>query len=197
MGENTQTKTFQVGGLTTFSGYQWRVLEIYEDKILLLCDTTIEKRKYHSVSGATNWAECALREYLNGTFFHELTHKEEISIAETEIITNNNPWYETGKGGITNDRIFLLSIEEVVKYFGDSGELKKKGEHWICDQHNSVRIARDANGKVSRWWLRSPGFGNYHVAYVNGDGRLCIEGCYPAVVLCGVRPALWLNVAAR
>ena len=63
-------------------------------------------------------------------------------------------------GNATKDRIFLLSIEEVVKYFGDSGQFKNrpKDAYFIEDQYNSARIAEDADGIVFWWWRRPPRF---------------------------------------
>ena len=87
-----------------------------------------------------------------------------------EVATQNpdNPWYGTSGGNPTTDRIFLLSIEEVVKYFGDSGQINNRprnpGFDWLKDvflfllgdQYNINRCAVDDNGVVVHWWLHSP-----------------------------------------
>ena len=129
---------------------------------------------------------------------------------ETRVINNDNPWYRTTKGGNdTNDKIFLLSIEEVVKYFGDSDDLKnrkgwdqevtglvlkdRKG-YWINDQYNNARITKDISGTASWWWLRSPGRGNGYAAGVYHDGSLIVGGCFVYNHTGGVRPALYLNL---
>jgi hypothetical protein len=54
----------------------------------------------------------------------------------------------------TDDYIFLLSLEEVVKYFGDSGQLLNGNpnyEHGISDEYNGARIAYTLNGSTSEW----------------------------------------------
>ncbi|MCL1941737.1 MAG: DUF6273 domain-containing protein, partial [Synergistaceae bacterium] len=94
-------------------------------------------------------------------------------------------------------RIFLLSLEEVARYFGDSGQLKKRpssNTYYINDQYNSARIAKDASGNALWWWLRSPG--NYSVlaASVHYDGLVFIIGDYVLLDHGGVRPALWINL---
>ena len=76
------------------------------------------------------------------------------------MTNDDNPWYGTRGGNTTTDKIFLLSLEEVVKFFGDSGDLKnRKGWYWengnfvlkdgqgyaINDQYNSTRIPVNAN----------------------------------------------------
>ena len=81
-------------------------------------------------------------------------------------------------GGIaTTDRIFLLSIDEVQRYL--SGD--------------NARIAKDASGTASWWWLRSPGRYGDFAAIVDDDGGLGVNGGVDRDDG-GVRPALWLNL---
>jgi hypothetical protein len=160
-----------------------------------------------------------LHDYLNGVkkyqgkgFYDRFSPADRARIAQTYISTNNNPWYGTKGGSTVNDYIFLLSIEEVVKYFGDSGDLKTRKDwkwengkdvlahgsgYYINDQYNSARIATDKAGAVTRWWLRSPGFNSGRVADVNCGGRLIVDGNlvdHDFAAGGGVRPALWFNL---
>jgi hypothetical protein len=92
-------------------------------------------------------------------------------------VNDNNP--NGTSGGIsTIDHIFLLSIDEAQTYFAD----------------NEARIARDAAGTASWWWLRSPGGGSGLAARVDGDGTLSVSGFSVGNDSGGVRPALWLNL---
>jgi hypothetical protein len=142
----------QVGSVIPFGGYNWRVLKTQDGKALLLSEKIIAKRKYHHSHTSITWAECDLRNYLNNDFYNSFSPADRARIVQTYISTNNNPWWRSVPGGSgTNDYIFLLSIEEVVKYFGDSGWLHKRlsANAWwwgISDQYNSVRIAADASG---------------------------------------------------
>jgi hypothetical protein len=104
-------------------------------------------------------------------------------------------------GKNTQDRIFLLSISEVIKYFGDSGQLKNKNsksEYRIDDQFNSARQAH-YNGSWAWWWLRSPGHHSYDAAYVSSDGNVIVNGItvFRGHDSGGVRPALWLNLKSE
>jgi len=193
-----------IGSTIRFGKYDWRVLDVQNGKALILSENIIEKRRYHSYAG-TAWEECELRVHLNGAFYNAFSLRDKARIDERRITTMNNPWYGTTDGNDTNDRIFLLSIEEVVDYFGDSGQLKNRPEdaRSINDQHNSTRIAYDVNGAASWWWLRSPGFHgkeDFHssyAAYVHLDGSLHIFGDFVTNETAGgggVRPALWLNL---
>ena len=108
-----------------------------------------------------------------------------------------NPWFDTEGGNNTLDMIFLLSLEEVVKYFGDSGQLRNRPKYkdYLSDQYSNARIAQDIAGSASWWWLRSPGFGPLYVISVDDTGDLLVGG---DDVFCsgGVRPALWLNLGS-
>jgi hypothetical protein len=54
---------------------------------------------------------------------------------------------------------FLLSIAEVVQYFGDSRQLANQApKDYVRDQYNKARQAKILiDGDFGWWWLRSPG----------------------------------------
>ena len=198
----------KVGDKREFGPYSWRVLDVQNNKALILSERIIEKRPYDSGNENATWETCELRRYLNGEFYNSFSTEEKARIAEMPIPNNNNSWYGTSGGNATNDKIFLLSIEEVVKYFGDSGDLKnrkgwyeennndvlKDGKgYYINDEYNSARKAVDADGTASWWRLRSPGGYSVSAAYVGPDGRFSIGGVVHANSG-GLRPALWLNL---
>jgi len=134
------------------------------------------------------------------------TREEQWRIIETRTENNGTPWYKYKDNSATNDKIFLLSLEEVVKYFGDSGDLKNRKvsyeekhiridakDYYINDQYNPSRIAKDASGRACSWWLRSPG--GYNLAHVLDDGRVLVHRSdIDDILFGGVRPALWLNL---
>ena len=135
-----------------------------------------------------------LRQYLNGEFYDSFNEADKARIAETRLANDNNQWFGTSGGNETSDRIFLLSLEEVVKYFGDSGQLRNRPSNEIIDdQYNSERIATDANGGASEWRLRSPGSNSDSAALVLSVGRVLVRG-YVIYANAPFRPALWLNL---
>lgn len=176
----------------SFGSYSWRVLDVQDGKALLLAEDILEKRRYHSSETSVTWENCELREYLNGEFLRRFCSNEQDRIAKTENRNENNQWYCTSGGADTEDKVFLLSIEEVVKYFGDSGQLLQKSKH-IDDQYNNVRKAT-CQEKNLCWWLRSPGHSDDRAANVYKDGKLIMVGCRVAYTNYGIRPALWLNL---
>jgi hypothetical protein len=104
---------------------------------------------------------------------------------------------DTKGGKETSDRVFLLSIEEIVQYFGDSGQLSNKdrgNKYWIDDQYNTSRIAKNADGEYVWWWLRSPGNSNNRAVYVLDRGFIDFSGGFFSRDDGGIRPALWLKL---
>ena len=189
----------QIGDIISFGENEWRVLDIQDGKALLLSDKVVEKRAYHQSKTDIIWAECDLRHHLNGEFYDSLG-EDKARIAETTVTTNNNPWYGTDGGAKTNDKVFLLSLEEVVKYFGDSGLLKNRpdGAWHINDEYNSTRVATDENGEALWWWLRSPGDYSDYAASVYDNGYVIVDGDDNVAWLDGgVSPALWLNLQSE
>ena len=185
-----------VGDTYHFGPYDWRVLKVEDDRALLITEDIVEKRAYNE-GGVTIWAECSLRKYLNNSeeFLKKFDPEDQHKILETENINPDNHWYGTTGGNRTIDKVFLLSIEEVVKYFGDSGQLKNKkpdSKYRINDQYNGRRVAQ-FNNNGYWWWLRSPGYYRNHAAGVHGDGYVNLYGSSIGIGG-GVRPALWLHL---
>lgn len=169
------------GGKMQFGGYDWYVLEKQKDKMLLLTEKVIENRIYQSKKQEITWENCDMRKYLNEEFYHSFHPAERSRIIEVDNINKDNPWYGTSGGNFTKDKIFLLSIEEVVRYFGDSGQLKERYMYpncdwckdeflpWIDDSYNINRRAVNSDGMVISWRLRSPGANGQLVAFVTGN----------------------------
>lgn len=185
------------GNMVRFGGRDWRVLDARDGKALILSDTVMGKRPYHPPGNDTTWAECDMRAYLNGTFYQTFSPQDRARIVETTVMTDDNPWFRRTGGDATRDRIFLLSIEEVVRYFGDSGQMRDRNpndRYSIDDQFNSCRVANDDTGTASWWWLRSPGFSNHTTAGIHMGGVLYVRGCNVLFPRGHIRPALWLTV---
>ena len=168
-------------GKVQFGGYDWYVLEKQDDKMLVLAEKVIEQRVYHSGESEITWEICDMRNYLNGEFYSSFNTPDRERIIETINVNANNPWYGTKGGNPTTDKIFLLSIDETIKYFGDSGQLKTKNINlgctwckddffpWIDDKYNLNRRAVRDSGMVVSWRLRSPGANSRLVAFVMGN----------------------------
>jgi len=180
-----------------FGGYTWRVLDMQEDCALVITEGVIEMRPYHiwERDARATWETCTLRVYLNDYFYREFSAQEQAIIRETLNTNTDNQWYGTNGGSSTSDKVFLLSLDEAVKYFGDSGQLdnsRPDGVYWLDDQYNSERAAT-INEQSIGWWLRSPGACPDEAVYVGRHGGFFICGG-PVQTAQGVRPALWIGL---
>ena len=108
----------KAGGVIPFGKYQWRVLKTDGNSALIVTESVIEQRAFHESFTDITWAHCDLRKYLNSHFYDSFALSERMQILETRITDYDNQWYGTKCGHPTVDRIFLLSIAEVLQYFG-------------------------------------------------------------------------------
>jgi len=186
-----------VGEILSFGNYSWRVLAIKDGKVLVLCENIVDKQEYHTELEILTWSGCSLRKYLNTEFYESFLPTERERITETRIITRNNPWFGTKGGDDTNDFIFLLSIEESIMFFGDSGQLKSKNpddEYCIDDKYNIDRLVKASDGSTVWWWLRSPGLDAIRTASILGSGKISIRGDLVNGMHGGIRPSMWIKI---
>src|SRR5574344_2323362 len=109
-----------------------------------------------------------------------------ISEEEQQIIalTKN----DTNGSRTTEDKVFLLSIEEAQKYFKNAEERKCMPTPY-AKQHKAWSKAN-----FCYWWLRSPGLYQNSAAYVNDDGDVNNYGRNVHDANNAVRVALWVNL---
>jgi len=190
-----------IGNIVKFGFCNWRVLDMHDGRALLLSDKIVEQKEYHEKYEPVTWESCTLRKYLNGEFYNQFSENERLQIAETVIPNKENQWFNFGSSGDTEDKIFLLSIEETVRYFGDSGQLRGKNpntKYYIDDAFNDTRKALLlGNNADSCWWLRTSGNSLNFAASVTANGRISVSGDFVNrnnTFEGGIRPALWLKL---
>ena len=212
-----------------FEPIDWRVLD--PETGLVMCETIIDSQPYSNTiyynSGAsgsryayfndssyTNYANdyetSSIRKWLNNDFYNTaFTDSEKKEINTTTL--NNDGWYTSGgttgyeklDSNSTNDKIFLLSYNEVRNSnFGfnsnDSANdtaRRAQGSDYAQSQGLYVEwFSGDTFNNVSDWLLRSPGCYSSICCIVDGGGLLP-AGHFNLVCECflGVRPALRFN----
>ena len=169
-----------LGGKIRLGKYYWYILDKQAERVLVISEKILERRPYHSQECDITWEKCDLRRYLNSDFYNSFDEDERTRILGTVNENSDNPWFGTDGGNPTTDKIFLLSIREVLKYFGNSGWIQFREVHtncdwckdeywpWFADQYNINRRAIDNDGVVRHWALRTPGANMHNVTFVMG-----------------------------
>lgn len=169
----------------------WKVLDIQDGKALLLSEKNLDKQQYNIEDGynISSWLTCTLRDWLNTTFYAEaFTAGDQGWITETEVVNNDNPKYGTLGWETTNDKVFLLSIEEANQYFKDDAARISANTAYVVAQ------GADDEGGNGWWWLRSPGQNDGYAASVSSDGFVSERGEIKYNRYVAVRPACWINL---
>lgn len=211
---------------------KWRVLYIKGDDAFLVADQNLDVMQYNKTYKKVTWETCAMRSWLNGygsssngdgidyssdNFIDRaFSDTEQAAILTTNVVNDDNPEYGTEGGNNTQDKIFLLSIDEVsnsvygfLPYADDSnfdvydkarqrtntayvnnGGIIQSG--WMKD--NAEDYVKKYGGYY--WWLRSPGYYSGGAAFVDDcDGvyRFGASVTYNDYAVC---PALHINLSS-
>lgn len=206
-----QIKNAKVGDIVYFGTYEqdndtsngkedieWLVLAKENNRVLVISDKALDCQPYNSsYTEEVTWENCSLRKWLNGTFLNKaFSTEEQAQIQNTTVSADNNPQYSTNPGNATTDKVFLLSINEVEKYFNSDEARKCAPTAYAKAQGASTSdTCKTPSGAATCWWwLRSPGDDQSSAAYVYFGGDVFELGNYVYSVLTAVRPALWITI---
>ena len=181
-------KNIKIGDSYTFGTYEqdnntsngkeaieWTVLDKDGMSLLLVSKQALAWQQYNTSYTDVTWENCTLRKWLNGTFLNNaFSTEEQAQIQNTTVSADNNPQYSTNPGNATTDKVFLLSINEVEKYF-NSNEARKCAPTayaeaqgvWTSDTYKTP-----SGAATCWWWLRSPGSNQDEAAGVYVDGSV-------------------------
>ena len=208
-GETLEKPSIQIDDIVTFGNYEqdglrkngtepieWIVLDVREDKALLLSCYALDSQPYNKAYAPVTWEECTLRNWLNSTFLNAaFTEDEKKKIEITEIDNSraqgNSEWRISG-GNNTEDSVFLLSYEESEQYFDSSFDRICLPTSYAVSQGADIRVHDDGITESGWWWLRSPGEAEHHAAFVNFDGTRYTNAVGNEYL--SVRPALWIKL---
>ena len=173
---------------------EWKVLAVEGNKALVISQYALDCQQYNSTGGATTWERCSLRTWLNGTFYNAAfgADLQELIISSTVSADKNpDPLCYISSGNSTTDKVFLLSIPEVTKYFGLDDTRQCQGTVY-CHEQGAYKAS---NGNCL-WWLRSPGYHENEAASVNKDGSVDCWGHPTVSDHVSVRPVLWIKIGS-
>jgi len=74
-----------LGGVIQFGGHDWRVLDVQNNRALIITENIIERRPYNVELDDVTWETSTLRRYLNGEFLQKFSREDQARIAETRI----------------------------------------------------------------------------------------------------------------
>ena len=176
---------------------EWYVITKDGNKILLLSKCALDIMAF-STNQSCTWDKSTLRTWANSNFYTSaFSDQEKQSILTTYVSTPPNPSYGTSGGSATNDKVFLLSIQEI--------------QSLLTSDQRTAYFTPYAFGKFSSpqyhpnmecsWFLRTPSNGKGNVSYVTDDGEIhgiiigktYSTGTKPTVNdYYGFRPAMWI-----
>jgi hypothetical protein len=183
----------QAQGQTVFFGHgsdgaplSFRVMTESGEAVLLLSEEGLQNVPYHDVKKKdVTWESCSLRTYLNGEFLSAaFSPEEQASILLVEL--SNPETYGTPGGNATQDRVFLLSREELYSLMPTRVERIARASAAAALLGGFV----SARGQCL-YWLRSPGVDAQHAMAVSITG-LAESHSVLAQDIC-IRPALWVR----
>ena len=211
--EATRTIECSVGDIITIGSYEqdndlsngdepieWQVLDIKDGKALLLSRYVLDSKLFDEGMEA-RWSECSLRTWLNNDFMNTaFSDSQKGRISTTLVTADRNPEYSsTDPGSSVYDKMFLLSVDEVVKYFpGDHSGYY--GNRFVSttdtDYAYEINKANEEkmvyrNGRKANWWLRTIGNVKSFASIADSNGNIFLMGYASNYLLQGVRPAMW------
>ena len=203
-------KNIKVGDTYTFGAYEqdnstsngkeaieWTVLDKDGMSLLLISKQALDCQQYNTSYTDVTWESCSLRKWMNGTFLNKAFNAEEqAQIQNTTVSADKNPEYNTNPGNATTDKVFLLSINEVEKYFNSDEARKCAPTAYAKAQgaHTSDSYKTASGAATCFWWLRSPGGNQSFAATVHPYGSVISYGLAVHYDIGAVRPALWINL---
>ena len=189
-----------VGDIVTFGTYEqdnndadgkeeieWVVLDIQDNKALLLSRYALDYKPFHNVKEDVTWETSSLRAWLNADFLSSSFEEEEQQYILTTRLKNDQSQGmkdSVSSGNDTYDRVFLLSNLDSAIYLSEAMER--------CVATQYVAAQGYTYETWMRWWLRSAGRTRQDAGNIDEIGNHSGYGyvCDPH----GVRPAIWVEL---
>ncbi|NBI63321.1 hypothetical protein D3Z38_09750 [Clostridiales bacterium] len=198
---------------------KWRVLSVDGNEALLLADKILDHKRYNETETCVmNWEKSTVRSWLNGygssanknkTDYGDdsflgaaFTSEEQAAIKEKTVRNPKNAQYDVDGGNDTEDKVFLLSIEEAMNPaygFASDGDENSKTRRTAntayAKSHGAYTDKSKEYAGNGWWWLRSPGNYASYAATVWYDGIVHQSGSgFVSTTHESVRPALRLDL---
>ena len=164
---------------------EWEVLDIEENKLLIISKYCLDVQKYNDSSTETDWKSSSIRSWLNGRFAANAFDSEDpAKVVITNLYSVSSE--EEDEDQITNDRIFLLGSEDVEKYYPQKEDRTCRA----AENLKETNLFVDGEGNCS-WWLRDGTTEDDYSALAVDSGGEIVEEMYE--ISNAVRPVMWIT----
>lgn len=97
---------------------EWVILGTDDKGVLLVSRYILDCRQYDPSMASITWGSSDLRYWLNTDFLNTaFTLKEQQSILEITSEADKNEYYSTDAGNETNEKVFILSVKDVIDHY--------------------------------------------------------------------------------
>ncbi len=205
------------GDIITFGSYEqdnvsengaepieWIVVDVFDGKATLLSKYGLDAKPFHEDgTKGIYWADCSLRSWLNSEFFTTaFSEKERKNIITTRLDNHSSASYNVKDGTVTEDKIYLLSIDELYRIFKpeagiDESEYRSKAGITTLTAYAKAQGAWEGKTEdgttAGPWLLRTLGVNYTSVCRVNTYGELDheVSNDYSG---CALRPAMRISL---
>lgn len=152
------------------SPIEWFVLDETDKALLLITKSCIDEVPYNEQRINITWENSTLRKWLNEEFLNTAFNRAE----QSAIIPGN-------------EKIFVLSREEVTKYMPDDESRKCRPT-----EYSRYRGTYVNESGLCAWWTRSLA-NNRQALYLSSYGTFGTRPHYVDDKVIGIRPALWVD----
>lgn len=166
----------------------WVVLDEDDKHLLLVSKQSIVTMPRNEEDNG-GWENSSIRRWLNHDFIDlAFNEYERCCIIEKELTTTYGKYYDIPElEEKTMDKVFLLSMDDLEKYFETRESRIAEQSHYAIDTLNESDWCESANS----WWLRNGGAIGHNSWLVEEDGmgNDYSSERYPA----GIRPAMYIK----
>lgn len=191
---------------------KWRVLDVEEDALFLMADSVLDCQRFAQNDNTISWEISAARKWLNGyesyaqgsmSFINmAFDAEEQAAIVTTTVEKSDNLLHGTGGGKPTEDKIFLMSIREMINEdYGFSSDFMmysktRQLEPTGYAHANGIWMGthNEEYGDNCWWLLRSTGAHYKAVSLVYRYGNVYQDGYYADTPYYGICPALKVDI---
>ena len=175
---------------------KWRVLA-NDGNLFVVSDKNLDCAPYNSSAETVTWENCSLRKWLNSKFLDKVFTAQEQGAVLESLVVNEDGAKGSEAGANTYDKLYLLSIYEVIDpELGFPTDWKAKGGTRVAlnTEYTKSKRALTNPDMSGAWWLRTPGDAK-NAANVFNAGNVFVRGGNVNNFIFAVRPAMNIDTS--